>query len=311
MSSIVSPAAATTAAAPPKRSPTSRRHAAIGWGFVFPAFIIACALFVVPLLYAVWISLNNWPLIGAHHFTGASNYTAIPHDKQFVRSVIFTLIYTGVTTVAVFLVGTSLALCVAAKRRGVSLFRTAFFLPYVVGLAAASLEWYVLYNDSFGPFTAILHTLGISNGPVDWLGTPAKATMSVVAMIVWKFVGFQMIVTVVGLQSIDPQIYEAASLAGANRRQMFRYISLPLLRPTLTLLLILSVTGSLLAFDQFYIMTAGGPDNSTITMVFSVTRAAFTDFRLGAANAFAVVILTALVIINIGQLRTLRGGNPS
>ena len=283
-----------------------RRHYLTGWAFLSPALAIALALFVVPLVYAVWISVNDWPLIGKHHFVGLDNYTAVQGNAQFRHAIVFTLIYTLITTVLIFIIGTALALLVARPRRGVGLFRTALFLPYVVGLAAASLQWYVLYNDSLGPFTHILNQLHIVNGPVDWLGTPTKATASVIAMIVWKFIGFQMIVTLVGLQSIDRGLYESAAIAGANGIQTFRYITLPLLRPTLTLLLILSVTGSLLAFDQFYIMTAGGPDNSTITMVFSVTRLAFIDFRLGAANAFAMVILLALVLVNVVQFRTLR-----
>lgn len=286
-----------------------RRRSLTGVAFTSPVAIIALLLFVIPLGFAFWMSVNDWPLLGDHHFNGLDNYRAIPQNEQFMRAVVFTLIYTVITTAIVFTIGLALALLVAQPRRGVGFFRTAFFLPYVVGTAAAALQWYVLFNDDLGPFTKILTDLHVVGGPVDWLGTPTKATLSVIVMVIWKFIGFQMVVTLVGLQSIDHGLYEAARLDGSSGWQTMRYITLPLLRPTLTLLLILSITGSLLAFDQFYIMTAGGPDNSTITMVFSVTREAFTSFKLGTANAFAMVLMVALVIINLTQLLVLRRGD--
>ncbi len=304
------PAAGATRSQPRSALARARRRKSLsGLAFTSPVAIIATLLFVVPLGFAFWMSLNDWPLIGEHHFNGLDNYKAIPQNAQFMRSVAFTLVYTVITTAIVFVVGLALALLVAKPRRGVGFFRTAFFLPYVVGTAAAALQWYVLYNDNLGPFTKILTDLHVISRPVDWLGTPTKATLSVIVMVIWKFIGFQMVVTLVGLQSIDQGLYEAARLDGASEWKTLRYITLPLLRPTLTLLLILSITGSLLAFDQFYIMTSGGPDNSTITMVFSVTREAFTRLNLGTANAFAMVLMAALVIINLTQLLVLRRGD--
>jgi multiple sugar transport system permease protein len=128
-------------------------------------------------------------------------------------------------------------------------------------------------------------------------------------MIIWKFVGFQVILLLVALQSIPESVNEASMLDGANAWQRFRYVTLPFLRPTLALLLVLSVTGSLLAFDQFVVMTQGGPDNTTITMVMSVYNTAFLSFDLGTAAALSIILLAALVLINAIQMRLVKGSD--
>jgi multiple sugar transport system permease protein len=142
---------------------------------------------------------------------------------------------------------------------------------------------------------------------VAWLGTPNAALFSTVAMVIWRFAGFNMLILLTGLQSISPELYEAARIDGGSRWQIFRHITLPLLRPTIALMLVLSITGSLLAFDQFFILTRGGPDGSTVSMVMVIYREAFTQFNLGAAAAISVALLVVLVALNVIQLRVLGG----
>lgn len=134
------------------------------------------------------------------------------------------------------------------------------------------------------------------------------ALTSTVVLIVWRFAGFFMLILLVGLQAISTDLYEAARVDGAGRWQTFSRVTLPLLRPSIALCLILSITGSLLAFDQFYILTAGGPDNSTTTVVMLIYREAFRQFDLGTAAALSVVVLVVLLVINVGQFRFLRRG---
>jgi multiple sugar transport system permease protein len=169
--------------------------------------------------------------------------------------------------------------------------------------------WVVNYNDQVGVFAHALRWLGIVDGPVGFFDTPLSATLAVTFMIVWKFVGFQVIILLVALQSIPSSVNEAALMDGANAWQRFVFITLPFLRPTLALLLVLSVTGSLLAFDQFMVMTQGGPDNTTVTMVMSIYNTAFTSFDLGKAAALSIVMLIALVIINGLQLKLVKGSD--
>ncbi|NUW30574.1 sugar ABC transporter permease [Nonomuraea sp. SMC257] len=277
-----------------------------GWLYAAPTAVIVGVLFVVPLVLVVWMSLNRWPLLGPAHFNAPDNYARIADNPLFLDAVLFTLKYTAITTVLLSSVALGLALLVQERRPGVGFFRTAFFLPGAVGFAAAALLFYGMLNNDFGPVDPMLRALGITHEPVKWIGTPNMALFSTIALVLWRFAGFNMLILLTGLQAIPVEVYEAARSDGAGRRQIFTRITLPLLRPTLALMLILSVTGSLLAFDQFFIFTNGGPDNSTVSMVMVVYRDAFFRFDLGGAAALSVVLLVGLVGLNALMMRRLR-----
>jgi multiple sugar transport system permease protein len=273
----------------------------VGTLYALPMMVIVAGLFVVPLVLMVWMSFNHWPLIGASAPNGVDNYRAL-RDPLFLRAAVFTLKYTVVTTVVLGLVAFGLALLVQEARPGVRLYRTVFFLPASVGLASASLLFYSMFNNSSSPLNGATRLLGL--GDIDWLGSGGSALWSAVGMITWRFAGFYMLILLTGLQSIDPQVYEAARTDGANRWQVFRLVTLPLLRPTLALMMVLSVTGSLLAFDQFYILTGGR--HETATVVIDIYREAFLSQDLGRAAAVSVAVLLALIVINGAQLRLIR-----
>jgi multiple sugar transport system permease protein len=289
------------------RARRRRRRVSPGWLYIAPAGVLVVLLFLYPIVYAGWISLNDWPLIGnVHRFVGLDNYTRIPDNDLFMDSILYTIEYTVFTTIVLFGLGLGLALLGQGNRRGSVLFRAIWFLPYVIGFGAAGLLWWALYNDAVGPFPALVRELGLASGRIEFLGTQFKATASIIAMVSWKVVGFQMIVLIVALHSIPHEYYEAARIDGASVWQRFRFITLPLLKPTIALLSVISITGSLLAFDQFLVMTQGGPDGSTATMVYAMYRQGFVVFQLGSAAALAIVLLIALVIFNGLQIRVLR-----
>ncbi|MBB2910797.1 multiple sugar transport system permease protein [Streptosporangium becharense] len=290
----------------PSPPPWWRGRKAQGWLYATPTALIVGVLFVVPLILVVWMSLHRWPLLGGATFNAPDNYTKITDNPLFLDSVFFTLKYTVIVTVLLSATALGLALLVQERRPGVGFFRTAFFLPGAVGFAAAALLFYGMLNNDFGPIDPILQTLGITDEPVKWIGSPDAALFSTIALVLWRFAGFNMLILLTGLQAIPVEVYEAARSDGANRWQIFTRITLPLLRPTIALMLILSVTGSLLAFDQFFIFTNGGPDNSTVSMVMVVYREAFFRFDLGGAAAISVVLLLALVALNVLQMRVLR-----
>jgi multiple sugar transport system permease protein len=298
------PAAPTRPAPPDRRRPTiagARRR--LGILYATPMALLVVVLFVVPLVLMVWMSFNHWPLLGASAPNGVENYSAL-RDPLFLRAIVFTLKYTAVTTVVLGVVAFGLALLVQESRPGVGAYRTALFLPSVVGLASTSLLFYGLFNTEASPLNELVGFLGL--GPVDWLGSTDNALASTVGMITWRFAGFYMLILMTGLQSIDPMLYEAARADGANRRQILWRITLPLLRPTLALTMVLSLTGSLLAFDQFFILTGGR--HQTATVVISVYREAFLSQDLGRAAAVSVAILAVLIVVNGAQLRLLRRG---
>ncbi|MCU1551339.1 MAG: hypothetical protein JWR36_1899 [Glaciihabitans sp.] len=294
------------ASPPDRKHSTLTRRAGTGMLFVAPSAVIIGVLFVIPLGVLIFMSFQDWPLLGGPSPTGVSNYQAIPQNTLFTGAIVFTLLYTVMTTVVIFSVSFVLVAVSNAQRRGAKFYRTAFFLPYVVGTASAALIWYASVNDQNGIANDILEKVGLIKGPWGFLSTPGQALFTVMTLVVWKFIGFQVIVLLVGLQSVPAELYEAARMDGASTLQRLRYITLPYLRPTLALLFILSITGSLLAFDQFQVLTRGGPDNSTVTLVLAIYNTAFTKFDLGKAAALSIVLVIALVLLNGIQIMFLR-----
>jgi multiple sugar transport system permease protein len=283
------------------------RRPVTGLLFVAPTAVIVAALFLVPLGILVYMSFTDWPLLAGPTPNGLDNYRHLGQDDQFIGAITFTLLYTAITTVVLFAVAFVLVAISNSARRGARFYRTAYFLPYVVGTAAASSMWWVDSQDQLGVFNQVAHAAGLADQPLGLLATPGRALASVIALVVWKFIGFQVIVLLVGLQSIPGEYYEAAMVDGASVWQRLRYVTFPGMKPTLALLTVLSVTGSLLAFDQFFVLTHGGPDNSTVTVVLALYNKAFQSFQLGNAAAEAMVLLAALIIVNVVQLRLLRG----
>ncbi|RAZ30830.1 sugar ABC transporter permease [Microbacterium sp. SMR1] len=249
------------------------------------------------------MSGSDWPLLRGNMGPNfPTNFAEALDHRLFWDSVRFTLIYTAITTVLLIGLGLGLALLVQESTAWKGFLRTAFLLPSALGLASASLLFYVLYSPIAGPFAGLMESWGIT-----FLGTPEGALWSTVFLIVWRYAGFYMLLLLVGLQGIPEDVYEAARIDGASRWQIFRDITVPLLRPTFALTTVMCVTGSLLAFDQFYILTKGGPDNSTMTVVQLIYNIAFQgQNNLGVAAALSVIILLALVVINVVQLRAFR-----
>jgi multiple sugar transport system permease protein len=180
-------------------------------------------------------------------------------------------------------------------------------MPMAVGFASASLLFLGLLSDEIGPVNDILAKLGLIDGYTSWTsGSADSALGSAVVLVLWRFAGFNMLILLTGLQAIPTEVYEAARIDGATRVQTFRAITLPLMRPTIALVLTMMTTGSLLAFDQFWILTRGGPDNSTTSLVMVIYREAFIRFDLGSAAAISVALLAVLIVFNIIQLGVLR-----
>jgi multiple sugar transport system permease protein len=279
------------------------RAAVIGWLYAGPTVLFVVALFVLPLVQVVRMSGSNWPLLAGNQGVNfPANYHKAVDNRFFVDSIVFTVKYTVLATILLTAMGLGLALLVQESSRWKGLLRTAFLIPSALGLASASLLFYVLYSPLVGPLRSPMAHFGWT-----FLGTPSWALGSTLFLIVWRYAGFYMLLMLVGLQSIPVELYEVARVDGASPWQIFRRITLPLLRPTFALTTVLCVTGSLLAFDQFYILTKGGPDNSTITIVELIYNVAFQGQNdLGIAAALSVLVVLVLVVVNLVQLRTFR-----
>lgn len=297
-----------SAALPRARTRIRRRSSGnlMGLVYIAPAIALVGVFFIMPLCMTAWMSLHNWPLMGVPRFIGIANYLAIAHDTRFWSALGFTAYYTAIVTVAIFAVAFPLALFIERPRPGVGVYRTFFFMPVVVGFASASLLWSWLLNVDSGLFSPALFDLGLTQKKINLLASFQPAFWSIIAMVVWKVAGFTMVILMTGLQSIPGELHEAAKIDGAGPLARFRLITLPLMRRTLALALILSVSGSVLAFDQFYIILRGGPNNQTLTAVYWIFNQSFVSFKLGYGAALSMVLLVVLIVLSLIQLRVLR-----
>ncbi|MEE2952924.1 carbohydrate ABC transporter permease [Fulvimarina manganoxydans] len=283
-----------------------RKSQLVGFLFVVPALLLVGLFFLTPVAMTAWMSLHRWPLLGQPRFIGLDNYWRMLSDTGFWDAMGFTVLYTVVVTIAIFAVAFPLAIFVEKPRPLQNVFRTIYFLPVVVGFAAASLLWVWLLNVDNGLFSPLMERLGLTNGRVNLLGSFDLAFASIITMVVWKVAGFTMIILMTGLQSIPEDITEAARIDGVSALKRFRFLTLPLMRRTVGLALILCISGSMLAFDQFYIMVSGGPQNQTLTAVYWIFNQSFVSFRLGYGSALSIVLLAILVAISVVQLWIIR-----
>lgn len=284
------------------------RRSLVGFLCTVPALSLTALFFVIPLLLMVWMSLHRWPLLGDQTFIGLDNYVrAFTKDATFLVSLRFTLIYTLIVTPVLFVLGLALALFVKRRSRGSAFFRTIFFSPYVIGFAAASFLWLWFVDPTAGPIAAFASASGIEVNQVAWLTETVPGLINVIVMVTWKVVGFQMILLLGGLNGVPDEVIEASHIDGAGWwRRMFSIV-LPLMKPTILLVLVFSISGSLLAFEQFFLITKGRPDNETVTAVYWIYNASFTKFELGYGAALSVIMLVLLLVVAAVQVRVMKG----
>lgn len=278
----------------------------LGLAFIAPSLVFMGALFLLPLGMTVWMSLYDWPLLGHTSFIGLGNYAELLGDSQVWTSFGFTVLYTVVVTTAIFVVAFPLALLVDRPMRLAGIFRTIYFMPVVIGFSAASTLWMWLLNPDSGVFAQFLRMIHLISSAPRPLEGFWSALAVIVLMVVWKTAGFTMVILLTGLQSVPNDVIEAAKIDGATAWRRFTRIILPLMRNSIVLALVLNVTSSMLAFDQFFIITQGGPHNSTISAVFSIYLASFSSYRLGYGSALSLVLLVLLVAISSIQLAFLK-----
>ena len=277
-----------------------------GVALVTPALLFVGMFVLVPLVFAIYISLTNWPLIGSYHFIGLDNYAAIGHDAAFWRAVLYTLLYTAIVTLPILVVGYLMAVLVRANRRGSTLLRTIFFLPYVIGLSTLSFITVLEAQPDSGGINILLKHLGITDGTTAWLVDAPLATGLISVLVIWGVSGLTMMLLVSGMQGISRDVYESAEVDGASWWSRELHITIPMLRRPIAMSLIISVIGSFLAFTQFFILTQGGPGSQTTTVVMNIYQRAFVQLQVGAATAESVVLVVVVGLISAGQFWLLR-----
>jgi multiple sugar transport system permease protein len=281
----------------------TRRHKLIGLLYVAPALLFVLAFTAGPFLQMIWLSFNNWSLITPPKYVGLGNFERAVNDRQFWVSLTYSLKYTILITPILMIGGYLIALLTATNSPLRRFTRTVVFIPVVIGLGVSSLLWYWLFNSTFGLIDRALLDVGIIDKPIQWLGTDENSsTWAIIISVVWKVIGFGMILFVAAIQAIPTEITEATMVDGASYWQRVRKVIVPLTLGTILLVTLLSIVGSMLAFDQFYIMTAGQPFNRTATAVFYVYLNSFPYLKLGYGAALSLILAAIVLLFTIIQL---------
>jgi multiple sugar transport system permease protein len=283
-------------------------HAA--WAFATPALLVITVFFFVPVLAGLIVSLTDFDLyaladIRNLRFVGLDNYRHLLHAPEFWRAVANTGYFVVVGVPLSLAASLASALLVNSRLAYLAaFFRTAFFAPVVTTLVAVAVVWRYLLHTRYGLLNYALAHIGIH--PIDWLGDPHWALPAIILFAVWKNFGYNMVIFLAALQSIPADLYEAARLDGASLWQEFRRITLPMLRPTLLLVSILTVAGYFQLFAEPYVMTQGGPLQSTVSVLYFMYEEGFKWWNLGSASAVAFLLFLMILAVTALQLRLAR-----
>lgn len=266
--------------------------------FIAPALLVFLIFSIYPILSMIQLSFFDWDLVSINKtFVGIQNYLDLFADKLFWQTITNTFVYMILTVVLGVGLGILLALFLQKNTKVNAFMQSIIFSPYIISLASVSFLWMWLMNEDYGLLNYILSFLHIP--AVDWLGDPKVALFSLVLISVWKTVGYNTMIILSALQSIPKYLYEAASLDRANKRQVFWKIVFPMISPTLFFLTIVNVIASFKVFETIQIITQGGPQNSTNTLVYSIYEYGFKFYKIGDASAIGVVLLCIISIFTI------------
>ncbi|WP_432492520.1 carbohydrate ABC transporter permease [Kineococcus auxinigenes] len=277
-----------------------RRNTLLGWSFILPNFAGFALLTLVPVVATFGIAFTKWNAYSTPEFTGLDNFTRLVQDGNF-RVALFNTVYYTVGHVPLTMAASLLlALALNRKLRGVAFFRTAAFFPYITSIVAVAVVWNMLYNPTQGPINQFLLTLGFDDPP-GWTSDPSWAMPAVIITGVWKDMGYYMILFLAGLQTIPPELHEAAKVDGANAFQRFRNVTLPCLRPTTFFVLIMLTIGSFKVFDLIVVMTDGGPGRSTLVLSQLIYREGIVNGRFGYSSAVALALFVLVLGVTVAQ----------
>lgn len=274
--------------------------------FIAPSLVLIAVFIAEPILQSGWMSLHDWTIGGSDNpFVGLGNYTALWHDSRFWNALRVTVIYTAVVTTGQVALGLGIAVRLRRTTWYSSLLRTAYFFPYIASLVVVGVIWKFLLDPQVGLIDAWLADLGVSSPP-DWLQSTSLALPTVIAVGIWKNVGFTMIVLLAGMQQVPADLYEAATLDGAGPWRRFRHVTLPALRPSLLFTTLIATITGLQLFDLVFAMTGGGPIFSTESIVMYLYEKGFVEFDMGYASAIAWVLFLIILAVSAVQLRVAR-----
>jgi ABC-type sugar transport system permease subunit len=291
----------------PKRRRVNRRALA-GYCFISPALLFLLVFALGPFLFTIWVSLHDWNMltpIVSMPWVGFENYRYLLFDDPLFRETLRNTVYYAVFSVSISVVmalGIALLLNGPIKLR--AFWRAAFFIPYITIPVAVAIVWRSMLNERYGMINGLFEAVGLPTQP--FIGSISQAMPSLIGIAIWQSLGYYMIIFLAGLQAIPADLYEAARLDGANTWRLFWSITLPLLKPTLLFVVVVNTLSSLQVFDMPFVLTQGGPVNSTNTLVLYMYDTAFKFLRMGRATAMSVLLFLIIFVITLVQLRLLK-----
>jgi multiple sugar transport system permease protein len=283
----------------------------VGLLYLSPALLFVAVFVFYPLVQLVMISMTSESLLGGGEFVWFDNYLLAFSDRSFWMSFWFTVRYTLIITPILMILGFLLALLTMQNRPLTQLTRGVVFLPVVIGLASSSLLWVWLFDQQVGLLNKALVDVGAIEEPMVWFNRAHLGMTAVIVSVVWKVVGFGMIIMLSGMQSISHEIVEASMIDGASYWQRVRRIILPLSARAILLATLISAIGSMLAFDQFYLMTGGAPRGQTFTSVYWIYQNSFVYFKLGYGSALSIILMIVIMAGAALQIALQRRGEPA
>lgn len=263
--------------------------------FISPAVIGTLIFIIIPVLFSFSLSFFDWDLLSSMKFVGIENYKQVLTEETFIQVFINTFIFAISTSIFAVILPLILACILNDKIRGSNLYKTAYFLPFITPMIVIAIVWQWIFDPNIGLINQLFHL------NIKWLYDTRFAMPVLIIVSVWKLIGYNMIIFLSGLSTINQEVIEAAKIDGAKPLQIFKDIIIPLISPTIFFVIVITTISSFQVFDLIYIMTEGGPNNSTMVMVYSIYKYAFEYFDIGKASAIAYILFAIIFILVLIQ----------
>lgn len=293
-------------AAPHTTTVLQQRRNRAAYLFLTPAVAFLVVFMLIPLIQVIYFSFTDYNLLTPPVWTGLSNYSRLFQDPLFWQSLLKSLTYLIVTPILIVL-SITLAIVVNRPLRGITVFRALYYIPVVISAVAIGMIFDFVFAEPSGLINGLLRQLGLIERPIHFLTDPNLILPSIMSVTIWRGIGYYMVMFLAGLQSIPEELYEAASIDGASRLQQHIHVTVPMLRPVITFVAVISSISALRAFDEIYILTSGtgGLLDAGLTTIFYLYRQAFNFLNIGYAAAIAVVFTVFTMIFSLINLRFL------
>lgn len=276
-------------------SKTFNNQSIAGYLFILPALVGTFIFIIIPIFCSFGLSFTKWDMLNDIKFVGLDNYKTVFTEAVFVKILINTFVYAIATTFFGVLIPLVTACILNSKIRGSEFFKTAYFLPFVTPMIVIGIIWEWIFDPNIG---FLNHLLSLH---INWLYDTNFAMPALIIVSVWKLIGYNMIIFLSGLSTMNNDLLEASKIDGANAFQTFKYVSVPLLSPTIFFVVIITAISSFQVFDLIYVMTQGGPLDSTNVLVYSIYKNAFEYFNVGKASALAYVLFGIILVLTLFQ----------